>query len=561
MKDKFSSQAWLARFRQLGSVTLVAFMLLLTATPQAHAGVSTNGLFELDANPQDDNTVPGDDWGTPPDAGGALKFSGIIPDAAPKSIFDGGKKDIQDINQWSWKDGAVPDKDDLTNAYAAAYTDNGDLVLYFGADRYSNVGDAFMGFWFFKQKVGAQPSGSFSGLHTPGDTLVLVDFPQASNAVPYIAVVTWDPTCSKATSNTPTPGQCAATNLRLKSEGSGNSGAVCGGGGASLACAITNHGDVPAPWSYTPKAGTPGVFPYESFFEGGINISKLVGGNDNCFSSFMAETRSSSSFTASLKDFVLGDFELCGIKISKNCTAGEVNNSETGFVYTFDGTVTNTGFGTLYDVKIVDDNGTPLDTSDDFIINIDPIAKGAVANYSGTFNSTLNPPTNGVMVSAASTAGGAATITDKTTALCPGVNRDPAINVSKACTTKVLALNGLLTLKVDYAGQVCNGTGGSSGLAPIALKNVFVQDDAGTPLDPTDDPAPIPIGSLAADTCVPYSGSYTPASANSTTPGEISFSDSVTATGVAVLNFGPVEDSATATCRLCPTCPTCPPTN
>lgn len=559
MKDIFSSHTWLARLGRLGSATLFALTLLLGMAPHAYAGVNNNGLFELDANPQDDTTVPGDDWATPPDAGGALKFSGILSDAAPKSIFDGGKKDIQDVSQWSWKDGSVPDKDDLTNAYAAAYTDNGDLVLYFGADRFSNVGDAFMGFWFFKQKVGAQPSGAFSGHHTVGDTLVLVDFPQGSNAVPYIAVVTWDPTCSKAASNTPLPGQCAATNLRLKSEGSGVSGAVCGGGGADLACAITNHGNVDAPWGYMPKAGTPGVFPYESFFEGGINISKLVGGNDNCFSSFMAETRSSSSFTASLKDFVLGDFELCGVAITKNCSSGAVNNSETGFVYTFDGTVTNTGFGTLYDVKIVDDNGTPGDTSDDFTINLDPIAKGAVANYNGTFSSSLNPPTNGVMVTAASTAGGAATITDTATALCPGVNRDPAINVSKACSTKVMAENGLLTLKVDYAGQVCNGTGGSSGLAPITLKNVFVQDDAGTPFDFTDDPAPISIGTLLADECKPYSGSYTPASANSTTPSEISFSDSVTATGVAVLNFGAVEDSATATCRLCPTCPTCPP--
>lgn len=560
MKGKFSGQAWLASLEQLGSVTLVALTLLLTAIPQAYAGVTNNGLFELDANPQDDNTITGDDWGTPPDAGSALKFTGIVPDPAPKNIFDGGKKDIQDINQWSWKDGSVPDKDDLTNAYAAAYTDNGDLVLYFGADRFSNVGDAFMGFWFFKQKVVAQPNGSFSGRHTFGDTLVLIDFPQGSNTVPYIAVVTWDPSCSKAASNNPTPGQCAATSLRLKSEGSGLSGAVCGGGNADLACAITNHGDVPAPWSYIPKSGTAGVFPYESFFEGGINISKLVGGNDNCFSSFMAETRSSSSFTASLKDFVLGDFELCGIAITKDCKGGSITSDENSFIYTFDGTVTNTGFGTLYDVTIVDDNGTPGDTSDDFTINLDPITKGAVANYSGTFLSLQNPPDNGVIVTAASTPGGAATITANASDTCPGVNSEPKINVSKTCSTKVLANadNGTLILKVEYSGQVCNGTGGSSSYDPVTLKNVTVQDDAGTPSDPSDDNVQS-IGTLAADTCSPYSGSYTPASANSTTPGEISFSDTVTARGVAVLGLGSVLEKATATCRLCPTCPTCPP--
>ena len=57
----------------------------------------------------------------------------------------------------------MPDKDDLTHAYAAAYNENSDLLLYFGADRISNVGDAFMGFWFFKQKVTALPNGKDYG--------------------------------------------------------------------------------------------------------------------------------------------------------------------------------------------------------------------------------------------------------------------------------------------------------------------------------------------------------------------------------------------------------------
>ena len=551
MKTKFNYKPWLT------ALCLAGATLMTAAITPAYAGVANNGLFELDANPQDDSGMPlPDDWATPPDAGAALIFSGILADPAPQSIFDGGKKDIQDVTDWSWKHGAVPDKDDLTNAYAAAYNDNGDLVLYFGADRFANTGDAFMGFWFFKQKVEAMPDGSFSGHHVAGDTLVLIDYPQGANAVPYIAVVVWDTTCTKAASNDPSPGDCAAANLRLRSE---SSGAACSTGLNQLACATTNHDDVDSPWPYMPKSGSANVFPYESFFEGGINLTQLVGGSDNCFSSFMAESRSSSSFTASLKDFVLGDFELCGVSITKTCSAGDVNTAETGFVYTFNGVVTNTGFGTLYDVTVIDDNGTPADTTDDFTIPLGTILKGASANYNGTFESTLNPPTNGVTVTAASTSGGEATITDTASDLCPGVNRDPRIDVTKACSTRVLSENDNLVIKVEYSGQVCNGTGGSSGLAPISLNNVVVQDDAGTPGVPGDDPAPILIGTLAAATCSPYSGSYYPASANSQIPAEISFSDTVTATGIAALGFGTPEDSATATCRLCPTCPECPP--
>ncbi|NMV11847.1 hypothetical protein HKB26_01215, partial [Vibrio parahaemolyticus] len=104
-----------------------------------------------------------------------------------------------DISEWSHKDGSVPDKDDLTNAYAAAYgVDNGgggsDLVIYFGADRFANVGDAFMGFWFFQDDVQALDDGSFSGQHVVGDVLVLIDYPQGANDEPYAALVTWDPT-------------------------------------------------------------------------------------------------------------------------------------------------------------------------------------------------------------------------------------------------------------------------------------------------------------------------------------------------------------------------------
>lgn len=52
------------------------------------------------------------------------------PHPAPQSIFTGGgSKDPLDISQWKYKDGAVPDKDDITNAYAAAYNANGDLVI------------------------------------------------------------------------------------------------------------------------------------------------------------------------------------------------------------------------------------------------------------------------------------------------------------------------------------------------------------------------------------------------------------------------------------------------
>jgi hypothetical protein len=84
----------------------------------------------------------------------------------------------------------VPDKDNITNAYAAAYTVNGELLIYFGADRFANDGDAQLGFWFFQENVSLNPNGSFSGTHLVGDILVLANFSQGGS-VSTIQVLEW----------------------------------------------------------------------------------------------------------------------------------------------------------------------------------------------------------------------------------------------------------------------------------------------------------------------------------------------------------------------------------
>ena len=59
-------------------------------------------------------------------------------------------------------------------------------------------------------------------------------------------------------------------------------------------CGIVNANDgTPAPWSFTDKKGKTSYRTNE-FFEGGINLSYL-GLQDRCFSSFLSETRSSTS--------------------------------------------------------------------------------------------------------------------------------------------------------------------------------------------------------------------------------------------------------------------------
>lgn len=557
-----SNDEWLKRL-MLAPIAALA----LAGSPASALDVDTLDLFELDANPQDDPAnEPDDDWNTPPDQGGSIQFTGILADVggAADKIFAGNNKDIHDVNTWTHKPGPLtgPDKNDITDAYAAAYQSGASTITYFGADRFSNVGDAFLGFWFFRGTVAANPDGSFTGVHTDGngvngggDALVLVNYPQGANAVPEIQVLFWETSCTKAANNNPQPGQCADTNLLLVAK---QTGASCSAAVPNQDfCAISNAGDVNSPWSYTPKSGSSGVFPPESFYEGGINLS-ILGGN-SCFSSFMAESRSSKEYNATLKDFVLSSFELCSVAIVKDCTDGDLNPGETGFVYNYSITVTNDGAGTLHDLLVVDDSGTPSDTSDDDTFTLASLVKDASHTFTGSFDSTLNPPTNTATVAAAGSPGGNRTVTDSDDDQCPQIDRDPRIDVVKCCTTELTVDSNNIVVNVNFAGQVCNATGGDSGLAPLSLNSVTVTDDAGTPGNASDDQVVFGPATLAANTCQPYSGSYAPSSINSSDPQSVTFTDTVTAVGTAPLGFGQASDTASDTCALC-TRDTCEPT-
>src|SRR5262249_58009007 len=79
------------------------------------------------------------------------------------------------------------------------------------------------------------------------------------------------------------------------------------------------------------------------FLEEGVDLTAL--GLDNSFSSFLAETRSSQSPTATLSDFVIGNFPQANEGLA---AAPFVGLSAVGQSVTYPLTVTNTGAVTLY---------------------------------------------------------------------------------------------------------------------------------------------------------------------------------------------------------------------
>lgn len=334
----------------LAAVTLISGLLLVASSALA---VHDEGLFELDtsasaaicaplpapcgdANVADDPAGGADDWanvyksatglGTagPDHAFGRAFITDPVSSAENSFYTGGGSKDVRDIPDWRYAttNDVVPDKDDIAHAFAAAYEEDDDVIIYFGIDRYDNNGDAETGFWFFEDPVSLGPNGTFTGTHSVGDVLVLADW-GGSNPVGQITVYDW---------------VGGKNPLRLIAD---NAGADCSNvlGGDNI-CAVVNRQTVSQPWPFVDKAGSTTIRPLE-LFEAGINVTQLFG-EDRCFSSFLANTRSSHSTTAQLKDFALGSFEQCGAAIS--ITPSAINR--VGETHTFTVHVTRSVGGT-----------------------------------------------------------------------------------------------------------------------------------------------------------------------------------------------------------------------
>ncbi|MGH8518187.1 MAG: hypothetical protein ACREUE_12090, partial [Panacagrimonas sp.] len=361
MENKLSRRmrALLQGSRMKVGLVMAAGGLTFAAAVYA-ASVADLGLFELEeaANATDDQAVAGDDANqiycdqidpVPRVAGGecdgvaaasaSQQTAVFVADkvGAGDDVFTGGStKDVVNTSSWLWEIAtATPEKNDISNAFASIHVSPaGETILYVGLDRSANNGDAAIGFWIMQNEVGLVPDptppgpGTFSSPHKNGDVLIQSDITNGG-AVSRFDVYTW-----QAGGLTPA-----------------FHGTNCGTGTANdNACGVTNTGTVDAPWPYTPKFGADGSFPAVSYFEGGVNLSALFPQGIPCLSTFLAETRTSQSEDAVLKDFALGQFELCSFNVAKTGpTIGKVGDD-----VTFSITITNTGALPLTKEAIVD---------------------------------------------------------------------------------------------------------------------------------------------------------------------------------------------------------------
>jgi uncharacterized repeat protein (TIGR01451 family) len=291
--------------------------------------------------------------------GGTTVIPGFESRTPEASFFTGGgSKDVSCLQDpcdspsggaggpWLYdtKNSVAPDKNDIVTAFAAAYDDPNDqhVIFYFGLDTYAVQGNSNAGFWFFRRPVGLNPlapgetQGTFSGDHTEGDIFVAVAY-TGGGKIGDILVYRWDSSIQQ--------GQSPVGLVQIAS------GADCADVAANDdVCGVVNStaGEDP-PWDYYNKENEE-TYKVPAFVEFGLDITELLGPDIGCFSTFLAETRSSQSETAQLKDFALGAFPVCGIEVNK--TDGDLSKVGDEVTYTID--IENTGRATLYAKDITD---------------------------------------------------------------------------------------------------------------------------------------------------------------------------------------------------------------
>src|SRR5215213_515536 len=343
--------------------------------------------MDRDAYTSTNPTLGAEDWdkvcpaATPAGIGGCLggttaDSSSFKTDPPEATIFvGGGSKDTLDVTGWKWKNGSVPDKDNLLHAFAARNDD----LLYFGADRFALQGTATLGVWFMQGDVGpigTSPNGTFSGSHQEGDILILADF-QSSGANSAVRVFEWaDPAVNGEilvliAGTETTPSDCVNSATTPVHPSYPNAG--------SEFCATANLVNTNSPWAFQSKDGLANIFGPGLFFEGGVDLAALDL-DEGCFSTFLAETRSSNAPGSQLKDFVTGQLEHCDTSTTTTPSDGRGNPVSS-----------ITLGGSIYDSALIVGTGSsaaPTGTMDFFICSPAELTAGACATGGTKVNGT-----------------------------------------------------------------------------------------------------------------------------------------------------------------------------
>jgi hypothetical protein len=222
------------------------------------------------------------------------------------TTYTQGSKDTLNISS-NWVCTAannVTNKGDIQNDYAVAYTNptTHEQILYFALERNSNTGDANVAFWFLQDPTAdcstANGTTAWTGNHQDGDILIVSAF-TGGGSVSTINAYRWNGGAGGSLGTTPV---ASGVDCRSASTPTGDN-----------ICATSNTATISTPWLTDNNGKTTGLdhsLLSGEFFEGGINLTN-TGLAGKCFNTFVGDTRSSQSLTATLFDFARGTLGEC----------------------------------------------------------------------------------------------------------------------------------------------------------------------------------------------------------------------------------------------------------
>jgi hypothetical protein len=311
VRDRRTRRWWIT------AMTLAAASVLAVVFAPGSSAKLSGSTFEGNDGNLVVNTSGGTDWAT---VAGLNTGIDQPPGTGDNSFGQGTKED--DPNTVVVTGSIPPNKNDLTRFYEASeQAGNGHIYLYLGWERLVNIGNANLDFEINQNATSgftASATGPITLNRTAGDLLVTYDF--GGSGTPTLGLNTW---LTAAAGNTVS--QCLSANSlpcwgkHVTLNGTNSEGAV-------------NTGTVSEPLA----GGTLGT---GLFGEAAIDLTAagvFPPGVCEAFGSAFVKTRSSSSFTAELKDFIAPiavNISNCGTIIVHKTT----ENGDSSFGYTTTG--------------------------------------------------------------------------------------------------------------------------------------------------------------------------------------------------------------------------------